>query len=779
VSRTDEHQNLLEPRHPKLLAAAVFVAAALTLCWPMLAGGFLLGDDQYVAGYSFRLFGAEMVRQTGSIPQWNPYLFGGMPFVAAMHGDIFYPTAWLRWILPIDTAMNLAFAGHLVLAGFAMYLLLRALGTGWSAGGGGGLAYEMTGIVASLVNPGHDGKLFVSALAPLAFLALVRAVRDRNPAGYALLALVVGLGLLSPHYQMTYYLLVAAGIWTLYLAFYAPDRPEHLRWPVVLGLALAAVAVGVALSAVQALPFLSYIPFSPRGEGGASGGWEYAVSYSMPPEELFSTVLPQFNGMLESYWGRNFFKLHTEYLGAAVVVLASLGLRDRGRTRLVRGLGVIAVLFLLVALGGHTPFYSLWYEVMPMMKKVRAPGMAFFLVALPVAIYAAFGTDRLLRREVSLRSLAIPLAVLAGLGLLGAIGVLESVATLFASSQQAPKLMANAPELQRGALRLLVVSLVAGGVLWAIWAGRLGGVVATAGLAAVVVADLWSVDRRFFDFEAPASELFSDDAITERLGQEPKPFRVLDVGVYPGSVLMAYQVQNVLGYHGNELRFYDDLLGGKNVWQNVGNPNLHDLLAVQYLILPDSQEVPGFRALSGRTPTTHGGGGLLYQRDSAARYVRVVASAAKLPEDQTVATVIDPRFPLNDVVLLPDTASVAPDPIRAGAPDTTAVQARLTEWKPGSMRIALEGRDSRPRYLLVSESWYKDWHARVDDTPAPVHRADHALMAVVIPPGAKEIALHFESPEYAQGKVISLLALLAIAGLYGGTLLARRRAAHG
>jgi hypothetical protein len=52
-------------------------------------------------------------------------------------------------------------------------------------------------------------------------------------------------------------------------------------------------------------------------------------------------------------------------------------------------------------------------------------------------------------------------------------------------------------------------------------------------------------------------------------------------------------------------------------------------------------------------------------------------------------------------------------------------------------------------------------------------------MAVVIPPGAKEIALHFESPEYAQGKVISLLALLAIAGLYGRTLLARRRAAHG
>jgi hypothetical protein len=745
----------------------------------MLGGGFLLGDDQYVAGYSFRLYGAEMFRQTGSIPQWNPYLFGGMPFIAAMHGDIFYPTAWLRWILPMSTAMNLGFAIHLVLAGFSMYLLLRALRVAWVAALVGGLAYELTGIVASLVKPGHDGKLFVSALAPLAFLALLRALRDRSVGGYALLAAVVGLGLLSPHYQMTYYLLVAAGLWTLYLVFFAPDRPPQLRWPVALGLALGAVALGVALSAVQALPFLSYIPFSPRGEGGGSGGWEYAVSYSMPPEELFTTILPQFNGILESYWGRNFFKLHTEYLGAVVVALAALGVGDRSRAKVIRALGVIALLFLLVALGGHTPFYSLWYEVMPMMKKVRAPGMAFFLVALPVAVYAAFGAERLLRREVSPRSFAIPLAVLGAVGLLGVIGVLESVATLFVSPQQAPRLAANAPDLERGALRLLAVVALAGGVFWAIWTGRLRRYAAAAALGIVVVADLWSIDRRFFDFKAPPSELFADDAITAKLREETRPFRVLDAGVYPGSVLMAYSVQTVLGYHGNEVRFYDDLLGGKNEWRNLGSPTLHDLLAVRYLLLPDSQAVPGFHPVSGPTPTRHGSTGILYQRDTMPDYVRVVPSAAKLPEDQVVPTVIDPRFPLNDVVLFSDTASVSPEPVRGGTPDTTAVRATLTEWNPGNMRIALAGSDTKPRYLLVSETWYKDWHARVDGTPATVHRGDHALMAIVLPPGAREVTLTFESPEYARGKAISLLALLAIAGLSGWSVVTRRRLARG
>jgi hypothetical protein len=39
--------------------------------------------------------------------------------------------------------------------------------------------------------------------------------------------------------------------------------------------------------------------------------------------------------------------------------------------------------------------------------------------------------------------------------------------------------------------------------------------------------------------------------------------------------------------------------------------------------------------------------------------------------------------------------------------------------------------------------------------------------------------LDFESAEYARGKLISLAALLLIAGLYGGAVVVRRRHAHG
>jgi hypothetical protein len=188
-------------------------------------------------------------------------------------------------------------------------------------------------------------------------------------------------------------------------------------------------------------------------------------------------------------------------------------------------------------------------------------------------------------------------------------------------------------------------------------------------------------------------------------------------------------------------------------------------LAVRFLLLPDSQAVPGFHRVLGPVTTTPGQVGNLYERDTAPAYLRVVAGAAKLPEDQTVPTVVDPRFPLNAVVLLPDTASVTPEQIRGQAPVPAAVRATLASWEPGRMRITLAGTDARRLYLVVAENWYPDWHAEIDGRSAPIVRGDHTLITVPLPPGAREVRLDFTSAAYARGKLLTLAALLAIATL--------------
>jgi len=100
----------------------------------------------------------------------------------------------------------------------------------------------------------------------------------------------------------------------------------------------------------------------------------------------------------------------------------------------------------------------------------------------------------------------------------------------------------------------------------------------------------------------------------------------------------------------------------------------------------------------------------------------------------------------------------------------------VAEWEPGRMRITLAGAESKPTFLMVSETWYPDWHATVDGKPAAVHRGDFAFLSVALPPGSREIRLEFASADYRRGKLVTYLAFLVTAGLLvGPALWARAR----
>jgi hypothetical protein len=759
------------------LAFALCLGAAMLLIWPLLTGQMLFGgsrSDMFIAGYSFRLFGAESFLQNGAIPQWNPYLFGGLPYIAAMHGDIFYPTAWMRWIMPVDVALTLGMAIHFVLCGWLTYRFCRALGLSWNASVVAGVAYELTGIVASQMSPGHDGKLFVSALTPLAFWTLLHAIRHGKTWCYGAFAFVVALIVLG-HYHMAYFLLLALGLWAIYLAFFDTERPAGLNPWKTLGMSAVAVAVGGGITALQVMPFLEYIPFSPRAEGGPDTGWEFATSYALPPSEIFTLLLPQFNGVLDQYWGRNPIKFHTEYMGFLPLALAALALGDSARRRLVIAFSVGALFFLMLSFGGYTPFYRPFYELLPLVKKIRAMGMVFYLPAFMVCVLAGVGLDRLLARRVPMRTV---LAVIGGAALFAVLGVaggLQGLAESLAVPERLEAVAANAPHLQAGAARLLVFVVLGGGVLWAFAAGRLPARAATAALLVVVGLDLWSVDKQFFTFSPRASTLFADDAVTSYLRKAPQPYRVIDAGnSYGQSILMAYRIPNAIGYHGFQLRRYNELAGAQEGFRNLLTPQMFDLLSVRYLILPDTQPVPGFHLVVPPSPTAFGTSATLYENDTVPMYARVLPVAAKLSDDQVLATVVDPRFPRSSVALLPDT-STATTPAATPPFPTTQVSATVREWRAGRMTVALTGADAATSQLLVSENWYPDWRATVDGKPGVVRRADHTLISVDIPPGAKEVTLWFESPTYARGKMVSLFALLAAAAMMLVPMLQNRR----
>src|SRR5688500_15657751 len=584
------------PRRGGLVAALMYAVCAMSLGYPAVAGKFLAGpnSDQFVAGYAFREFGASVLREAGHFAQWNPYLFGGMPYIAAMHGDIFYPTFLMRMVLPTDAAMTWSFILHLVLAGFFTYRFLRASSYAFYPALFGGVAYMMSGQLASLVSPGHDGKLSVSALFPLTLWMLTLGMRDGKRWSWGVLALTVGLAVLSPHPQLLQYMLLASGAFTIHLAVSALRRKETggLRILGRMGLALVWVAIGLAMGAIQYLPVSEYVAWSPRSGGLAD--YSTAVSFGWPAKELFDAYLPEFTGMIEAYWGENAIHLHSDYVGAIVLVLAGAafgGLKRAPERGFIILWTVTLVIALLWALGGDTPFYRIPYAVIPGTKYFRAPATVFFVGTMGLAVLAATGAERVLRRELSLRYMLTWLVFAVAVVGLAMFGILNDFAQVLAPDELVDLVIANSPAVTFGAWRsfAFVFALIIVAILHR--KGKLSLRAAGVSLAILTAVDGLSVMARYWMFSEPASVVYRTDAAIERVKADPQPGRVLALELadnprrdtnLQGDGLMIHRVRGVLGYHGNQLNFYNQLLQKDQDFQQVFNPQIWQLLNVKY-----------------------------------------------------------------------------------------------------------------------------------------------------------------------------------------------------
>jgi hypothetical protein len=791
------------PRFATAWAALVYALATLTLGWPALAGRFLVNpnSDQYIAGYAFREFAASWMRSGHGMPLWNPYLFGGMPYVAAMHGDIFYPTALLRLVLPTDVAMTWGLIVHVFLAGLFTFAFLRGAGLGFFGALIGGLAYMLGGNAAGLVSPGHDGKLFVSALLPLTLFLLLRGIRDGRAWAWGALALTITLAVLSPHPQLLQYLLLTSGAYTLFVAFSRLETGERLpRRTAFQRLGLAGVAVGIGLlgGAIQFLPLLEYTPWSPRA-GGTD--WGHATSYSMPPEELFNFYLPQFSGILTEYWGRNVIHLHSEYIGASVLVLAGLafGIKDATARRFLwfwTGVLVVAVLW---ALGGHTPFYRIVYALVPGTKFFRAPSTMLYVVSLGIAVLAGLGVDRALtRRDVSPRYLIAWVTAGLIIALLATSGALTNVATTLAIPQVTDRVEQGAGALTLGAWRSLLAVVATASVLFAVRRGALSARAAGFALAAVIAFDLWSVARLYWRFSPQAAVLFKSDPAVDYLKRLDQPARVVALALAPfaghirdpyisglgdsrSTGFMVHGVRNVVGYHGNQLGRYQELTGFElGPWpERVANPNLRRLTNLRYLYANAPQApLPGMKLVVG--PVTNAAGNIVYlfefEEDNPVAWVAPLA--IKAPDENVLATVLDPRFDVRRAALFDTGATVPVQPAPPlTLPPPSDVKVTATRYEPGHISLTLDRPAPASSSLIVSENYYPGWQASVDGRPAPIGRVQYVLTGVGLPAGARSVELTFRSASYDRGKTITLVSLAAAVLMLAGGLLMNRR--HG
>ncbi|MFI5229470.1 MAG: hypothetical protein ACHQWU_10395 [Gemmatimonadales bacterium] len=816
--------DLPAPKHATLWASLVYLISTMLLAYPALAGNFLINvhSDQYLAGYAFREFGARSLRSGHGFPLWNPYLQGGLPYVAAMHGDIFYPTFLLRLVMPTDMAMTWEFPIHLFLCGLLTYLFLRAWRFGHYAALVGGLAYMLTGSIAGYASPGHDGKLFVSTMLPGALLLITRGVRDGRLWAWGGLSLVTALAALSPHPQLFEYMLLVAGAFALYVAF--AEHPAYGRLPrnvaiQRLCLALGAVGLGIAISAIQYMPLFEYRPWSPR-----AGGHDYATatSFSFPIEETLNAYWPQFSGILDGYWGRNGVHLHSDYFGVVALVLfaAAFGqFRQRGFRLFWIVTGAVALLW---AYGGFTPFFRIPLAIVPYTKYFRAPSTIIFVTAFSVAVLAAIGIERVIARRISVRFMAAWAIAATAFAILMSVGGYSAIANAVAGSiasaypanvhaqvvdQFSQGAAGNSTHAILGVWRSLLFVLLTVGVLWGLSTQRIAARAAVIALAALLVVDLWSVERLYWMFSPRASTLYATDpgidAIKADIAKHG-PGRVWTTAAFGGYAaprdaglyydgLMVHDLPIAIGYHGNELDRYDQLTAAANVSGRgdvlVLSPAFWRQENIRYIYTdsPDSTMQGLGSALKLPSPFVQIAGPV---RDAAGSMVYVyripqddpfgwVASAiVKAPDQQSLNTVLDPRFVPASLAIadLSDTTVTGAEIAAMPAPSATTVAVK--SYAPGAIDLDLSQPAKAGEALVVSENYFPGWSALVDGRATRATRMDFNLIGLALPTGARSVQLRFDDAAYEIGKRVTIVTLiLALIVWLGGLALDRRRRA--
>jgi hypothetical protein len=283
-----------------------------------------IGADQlriYYPSYSFTVTELKKFR----LPLWNPYSFAGQPNIGELQSGVLNPINVFSLILPFEAFWNFLRFAPSILAAFFMFLYLKRLKLSELAAFFGAVSW---GFSPFILTWGEEQVITPYAVVwlPLALFG-IEGLRQNNlnlhKLSFGLIAVSVAASLFAGFIQLSLYLVLLIVFYALFAFGFA--RKSFL--------AIAAVILGVCLSAVQLVPAAELFLNSPRS---AVMLHETLNKFLLPFYSIVSYLAPDIFGNPATY---NFFRggaaLYYEgilYAGIAVLVFAIFAifnLKDR------------------------------------------------------------------------------------------------------------------------------------------------------------------------------------------------------------------------------------------------------------------------------------------------------------------------------------------------------------------------------------------------------------------------------------------------------------------
>ncbi len=678
----------------------------------------------------------------GRFPLWLPYEALGLPFFAQLAPGVLHPLNLVYLALPLGRA----FAWNSVLAtltaAVGAWVLVRSSGGSRWAALVAGSAFGLSG---PLVTQSNLHYLVANATMPWAVAGLWCFERRRTPG--ALLAAAAGVSLVftagDPQGVMVAFAFGLAGVL---------GQASGQRAAGVARLALVGLTVGL-VAAVQLVPSLEALVNGVRGGRDLSG----LEKWSLVPLRLLELFCPNLV-LIDG----DFLELEvlpympwtpSVYLGGGVLVLAA---HAAWVDRSSRGLALLGGLLLWAALGPAFGLNTLVGHVVPVWKSFQFTEKLVPFVTLAVSILGGRGLDRLLAapQRGSVPALAavssVTVVVIFAVSRWAAEGVLVGVVEhlLFSS--------------MLGALPVLVV--------WAAWRSRAWWQPAVLA-AAVSLPPTWV--NAMPELTAPEAFALSVPWVAQRLAADhtaPTPPRLLawlPQGpdkplplVLVRAALMTphnlqFGIEALTAYHPFiPLRFHAAVAPSSD---GLPDLRLSRIFGTEYVVhrTADGDLAGWDRVAEHRVEETSL---TLARSRQALPRVFVAPAVESVPDERTAAAQVrSPDFAPGHHVLV-DCAVSAEDRVREvrGA-------ANISSWASDAVEVTASL--TKPGYVVLNDTWYPGWEARVDGVRATICLANGAVRAVKVPAGQHVVSFQYAPWTFTAGAWLSALSVVTLLGL--------------
>ncbi len=752
---------------------------------PVLAKGYLIAPNDALTYFLPNFF--------RPVEAWDPLVLCGFDWRADPQMQFWYPANLLHVLGPLG--WNLKMMLPHVAAAALTFGLMYSITSSRLAACVSAVSFSMSG--ALIGNIRHVPTMHTICWLPLAIWAFFELRNGYSFAWFS--AAVVAFALMAsagfPQTLASASILSAAFAICMACRFHG-YRPS-VRWRCLVA-CLAAITIGIGISAVQLLPTAELVTMTKER---LSLGRNFYDAFRFEPVNMILFLFPCLAGIGKAtIYGYDYigpFNLPSAscYAGILPLLLSAVAATENAKRKVALFFLIAGAVTLLLAMGSFTAVGWLAYYV-PAYGIFRSPAKHLLELMFCLAVLAGLGTSALEKKAVpapAFRGILIGALIVFAGALLYATSILPKLATYvtFSGAGHAGAQVLTNPAIW---IPILIFFADAAAICW--FALQPNSKLSQGMLVGVLFVDLasfgqfceWSTQP--FDpqrLQIPAYAQRFKDALLQS-GQRALSDRGnggSDIEL-PCNLASAWGIPMVGAYEAlmptRTRQFFSIAEGGFVSDKDISLPSDHclDLGAVRYLIVPKQDAI--LKAASRQPdrfckvqdlPTAS-----VYENRRSLPRAFLVPCIMRLPDGQALGVIHHGLFDPRAIALLASQTKAgtevealeikkgSPSPRQAAASQKapTESSAKITSLTALTMQVRTNS--ARGQLLVTSDAFYPGWQASLDGHDVPIYRVDYMFRGVPVPAGEHIVEFKYEPWVWKVGAMLSFFFFLSWPTVY-------------